>query len=207
MATGRLATLPGAPPCAALTLLRSPTSHRMLRLVVALLAVMTIAAAASGTAMAKQKTCAEQVIADWFDDGRVDKIYPLECYPKAIKSLPPDLLIYGSAEEEIGRAWDFAKLGKPDPGGKDPTPPASGDPTQTGTSTDPNQTGTSTDPNQTDPTSTDTTTDTSGPSAVPIPVLVLGGLAVLLLAAGSAGYLRRRMNGDGDGDGTPPAAA
>jgi hypothetical protein len=153
--------------------------------------------------------------ADWFDNGRVDKIYPLVCYPQAIKSLPPDLLIYGNAEEEIGRAWDFAKLGKPDPGSADPTPP-----TSTGTTgTDTTSTGTtgtdttSTDTTGTDTTSTDTTTgtttDTSGPSAVPIPVLVLGGLAVLLLAAGSAGYLRRRMNGDGDGDGdgTPPAAA
>ena len=51
------------------------------------------------------------------------------------------------------------------------------------------------------------TTDTSGPSSVPVPLLVLGGLAVLLLAAGSAGYLRRRMGGDDDGDGTPPASA
>jgi uncharacterized protein involved in exopolysaccharide biosynthesis len=48
--------------------------------------------------------------------------------------------------------------------------------------------------------------DTSGPSSVPVPLLVLGGLAVLLLAAGSAGYLRRRMNGDDDGDGSLPPA-
>ena len=42
---------------------------------------------------------------------------------------------------------------------------------------------------------------------MPVPLLVLGGLAVLLLAAGSAGYLRRRMNGgDGDGDGRRRAA-
>jgi MprA protease rhombosortase-interaction domain-containing protein len=36
-------------------------------------------------------------------------------------------------------------------------------------------------------------------------LLVLGGLAVLLLAAGSAGYLRRRMGNGDDGDGLPPA--
>lgn len=88
----------------------------------------------------------------------------------------------------------------------------------TSTSTDPTETSTS-DPSKTSSTSTDPTatgtdttdvqrTDTSGPSSVPIPLLVLGGLAVLLVAAGSAGYVRRRMNGSGgDGDGTPPAAA
>ena len=52
------------------------------------------------------------------------------------------------------------------------------------------------------------TTDTYlGPSSVPVPLLVLGGLAILLLAAGSAGYLHRRMGADDEGDGTPPASA
>ena len=155
---------------------------------------MIMAAAVTDAAMAKPKSCAQQVIDDWFDDGRVNKIYPLHCYPEAIKSLSPDLLIYGNAEEEIGRAWALAKQGKPDTGGPDPTPV---DTTKTGTT-------------PTDTTGTDTTpTDTSGPSSVPVPLLVLGGLAVLLLAAGSAGYLRRRMNGNGDSDdsGTPPTSA
>ncbi len=137
------------------------------------------------------------------------------------RQAPPDIVDYSNAKEEIGRALAFAKQGKPDPGGADPTPPS----TPTGTSstgkgstgkgsTEKSSTGTS--PTDTAPTGTaDTTTndavtqttDTSGPSSVPIPLLVLGGLAVLLLAAGSAGYLRRRMGGDGDGDGTPPASA
>jgi hypothetical protein len=177
------------------------------------MALMMLSAIVSNAATATNnaKSCAKQVVADWYDDGRVDKIYPLECYREAIKSLPPDVIDYSNAKEEIGRALAFAKQGKPDPGGSDPTPSA----TAPGTNgTDP----TSTETNGTDPTSTETngtdttpsgtqTTDTSGPSSVPIPLLVLGGLAVLLLAAGSAGYLRRRMGGDGDGDGTPPASA
>ncbi len=173
---------------------------------------MAASAVASDTAMAKPKSCAQKVIDDWFDDGRVNKIYPLPCYTQAIKKLPPDLLIYGNAEEEIGRALAFAKQGKPDPGGKDPSPTQTGT-TETSTdttgTTKTGTTKTSTDTTGTTKTGTDTTaTDTSGPSSVPIPLLVLGGLAVLLLAAGSAGYLRRRMNGDGDDDGsaTPPPA-
>lgn len=179
------------------------------------MASFVLSAVVSGTAMARAEAtpCAKQVIADWYDDGRVGKIYPLECYRQAIASLPPDVLDYSNAKEEIGRALAFAKQGKPDPGGEDPTPPTGStgtDTTATGTTaTD----TTSTDTTETDTTSTDTsgvgtqTTDTSGPSSVPIPLVVLGGLAVLLLAAGSAGYLRRRMSGDEDGDGTPPASA
>jgi len=158
-----------------------------------------LSAVVSSTAIAKTKPCAKQVVGDWYDDGRVGKIYPLECYRLAIASLPPDVLDYSNAKEEIGRALAFAKQGKPDPGGKDPTPST----TSTGTGkAGTGKTGTG----KTD-TALTQTTDTSGPSSVPIPLLVLGGLAVLLLAAGSAGYLRRRMNGDEDGDGTPPASA
>jgi Alphavirus glycoprotein J len=179
------------------------------------MAFVLLFAVVSGRAMAAAKAtpCATKVIADWYDDGRVGKIYPLECYRQAIASLQPDVLDYSNAKEEIGRALAFAKQGQPDPGGNDPTPPTvpvGTDTTDTNTSTDKPKTDTSgVDTSaDTETTRTDTqTTDTSGPSSVPIPLVVLGGLAVLLLAAGSAGYLRRRMNGDEDGDGTPPASA
>jgi hypothetical protein len=162
------------------------------------------AGAASGSPLAKRPSCSDQVIADWYDDGRVAKIYPLACYRQAIKKLPTDVLDYSNAKEEIGRALAFAKQGKPDPGGADPTPPTTGTGTQTTkTSTTKTTKTTKTGTSLTDTTET-STTDTSGPSSVPVPLLVLGGLAVLLLAAGSAGYLRRRMNGGGDG--TPPPA-
>ncbi len=34
--------------------------------------------------------------------------------------------------------------------------------------------------------------DTSGPSSIPIPLLVLGGMSLALLAAGALGYISRR---------------
>ena len=36
--------------------------------------------------------------------------------------------------------------------------------------------------------------DTSSSSSVPIPLLVLGGMSILLLAAGGLGYLSRRRH-------------
>jgi hypothetical protein len=208
MAAGRLAILLRTRYCSTPAVHRSPLSSRALRFGVAVISLVVLSAVGANSAMAKTK-CADQVVADWFNDGRVDKIYPLECYRRAIKSLPPDVVDYSNAKEEIGRALAFAKQGKPDPGGKGPTPTTGTTPTGT-TPTGTTPTGTTptgTTPTSETPTATQQTTDTSGPSSVPIPLLVLGGLAVLLLAAGSAGYLRRRMNGDGDGDGTPPASA
>jgi hypothetical protein len=191
--------------------------------VLALMAAVVLAGIGSTAVPAKTRSCADLVIADWYDDGRISKIYPLACYRQAIAKLPPDVLDYSNAKEEIGRALAFASQGKPDPGGQDPTPPASTGTTSTPATTASTKTATTkttktattkTSTGRTEPTSTetqavgDTSTDTSGPSSVPIPLLVLGGLAVLLLAAGSAGYLRRRIGGgDGDDGGTPPASA
>src|SRR5689334_14875272 len=141
-------------------------------------------------AMAKPKSCADQVIADWYDDGRVGKIYPLHCYTEAIAKLPADILAYSNAKEEIGRALAFAKQGKPDPGGSDPslgstTTDTTTTSTQPSTDTTPTTTSRTSETPPTKPTTTvdtDTTetavpTDTSGPSSVPMPLLVLVGLA------------------------------
>ena len=112
-----------AHPSVARTVIRTSHPHRVLLLALAVLGLMVLSSVVTETASAK--SCAQQVIDDWFDDGRVDKIYPLPCYTQAIKSLPSDLLIYGNAEEEIGRALAFAKKGQPDPGGAGPTPTTS----------------------------------------------------------------------------------
>ena len=154
--------------------------------------------------VASAKACAEQVIYDWYGNGRVDQIFPKHCYLEAIRSLPVDVQDYSNAEEDIRRALAFAGQGKPDPG-------PSGGPAPTGTtSEDPPETPTTpTTPVDTsgpgEQTLADDRVDTSGPSSLPIPLLVLGGLALLLLAAGGAGYLSRRANARRNGGPPDPA--
>src|SRR5881628_3111926 len=48
--------------------------------------------------------CWERVIADWSDNGRVDRTYPLACYREAVKHMPEDLRAYSTAPAEIDRA-------------------------------------------------------------------------------------------------------
>lgn len=185
-------------------------------------AVCAMLLATSGPALAA--SCGKQVVDDWYDNGRVDKIYPLSCYREAIRILPTDVLDYSNAKQEIGRALAYAKQGKQDPGSK----PTTGTDT-TPTETTPSSTPTDTSPVETTTETTETTettpepdttgtetasvteaggsVDTSGPSSVPVPLIVLGGLAILLLAAGSVGYLARRSSGRKGGDGPPPASA
>jgi hypothetical protein len=66
--------------------------------------VVTCAAAlaVSGTAQS-MSGCAGRILADW-RDGRINQVYPVQCYQQALASLPEDLRIYSSAEADIMRA-------------------------------------------------------------------------------------------------------
>jgi hypothetical protein len=75
--------------------------------------------------------CAKKVLADWFDNGRIDRLYPLHCYEEAIDAIPSDIRDYANAEEVISRALQSALRGQLAPGGPDPTP--GDDPTGSGT--------------------------------------------------------------------------
>ena len=151
------------------------------------------------------------MIGDWYDNGRVDNLYPLHCYEDAIDQIPKDLLDYGSAKDDILRALAFAKRGQNDPGDTTAQPT-----TSTSTDTTPTTPSTETETTETTGTSTDETGETlteaappgseDDPSSVPLPLIILGGLAVLLAAAGVAGYIARRRQG-GPGSGADPPAA
>ena len=59
--------------------------------------------------------CAQRVIRDWYDGGRVDGVFPLRCYRAAIRALPEDVLQYSDARNEIERALAYAAQGDRDP--------------------------------------------------------------------------------------------
>ena len=137
------------------------------------------------------------MIADWYDNGRVDKIYPLHCYREAIKILPVDVRDYSSARDDILRALAYARQGKPDPGGSGSTARRSERQPERPRRTARGDPGRGTRHGSADPTRPrrDDPVDTSGPSAVPIPLIVLAAIATLLLVLGAAGYFTRRAAG------------
>ena len=156
----------------------------------------------TGTAAAATK-CGQQVLADWYDNGRIDKLYPLNCYEEAIDAIPDDIGPYVDAEEVITRALQGALRGNLDRGGCDPSADGSADDCArqpgggsngnggNGNGNGGNGNGGS-DPGSQDPGQVAPEVDTSSPSSVPIPLLVLGGMSILLLGAGGLGYLSRR---------------
>jgi lactam utilization protein B len=85
------------------------------RAVASLAVSVALAALASATTATAATPCDQQVLSDWFADGRVDRAYPLECYQVAVESLPSDLRDYTNAQEEIERALQSAtRSGAPD---------------------------------------------------------------------------------------------
>ncbi|MGI8478434.1 MAG: hypothetical protein ACR2M2_01010 [Gaiellaceae bacterium] len=162
---------------------RAHVLSALLALVTAALVALTL----PGTAMATR--CGDAVLADWFDNGRIDRLYQAHCYEEAIDDIPDDLREYANAEEIIGRALQFSLRDELAPGGVDPTPDDGSPPGGPGPPGNP--------PGEDPPTNKPGTTatpdvDTTGISSVPIPLLVLGGMSIALLGAGGLGYLSRR---------------
>ncbi len=168
------------------------------RVVLTLLTLVlgTIVALSLPSIAAAKIPCGQQVVNDWYDNGRIDRLYPLHCYEEAIDLIPADIRDYADAEEVISRALQGALRGVLTPGGDDPTP---GDNNQdpggpAGGGSGGNNSGGPTPGGDTGSGTPQATPDinTSGPSSVPIPLVVLGGMSLALLAAGGLGYLSRR---------------
>jgi hypothetical protein len=175
------------------------TATRSLRtFLIALVLVLSAVTALSFASAAGAATkCGQKVLADWYDNGRIDKLYPLNCYEEAIDAIPDDIGPYVDAEDVITRALQGALRNELDPGGCDPTADGSADDCtgQGGSGKGQNGNGNNDGADGSGSGSTGQVlpeVDTSGPSSVPVPLLVLGGLSLALLAAGGLGYVSRR---------------
>jgi hypothetical protein len=143
------------------------------------------------------KTCWNALIRDWYD-GRIDKTYEVHCYRDALKHLPQDVRTYSDAYDVISRALADATRGKKkvDPDAEI-APPGGGGGSGGGKTTGTGSTTTTTAaPGHPDasggPIGGVLNGGDQGANGVPIPLLVLAGLAVLLVAAGGAGLAYRR---------------
>jgi hypothetical protein len=154
--------------------------------------------------------CWKALLNDWYD-GRIDRIYARHCYQAALKHLPADIDTYSSARDDILRALQSAQA-KARRAGVKFGPNALIDPSAT-TPTTTSASGTTGGSTTTRTTTTTTTTTTiatgrkqqkgltgladdlnpNSASSLPLPLLVLGGLAILLVAAGATGLVVKRI--------------
>lgn len=137
---------------------------RRIRLLTFIVMAGAFTVLALGEPAAGATGCRQQLIDDWSDNGRVDRVYGLDCYHGAIGSLPPDIRDYTDAQETIDRALTLAVRAK------DGAAPASPSPSLAAARP----------------------VATSGTGEIPLTLIALGGLVAGTIAAGTLGYASRR---------------
>jgi hypothetical protein len=164
-------------------------------LVVVVASGLVLAAGTAAPASAA-KPCSRAVIDDWFDDGTIDGMYAHHCYTEAIQDLPRDVHTYSNAADDIRAAM----LGAFKKGGGTPPapPPQTSDGNQSGSSSGSNPSATAAAPKSEEPKqgAIVRAIEWLGPSnagAVPLPLLILAGVAFLLLAAAGGSLVNRRL--------------
>jgi cobalamin biosynthesis Mg chelatase CobN len=151
--------------------------------------------------------CRDRVYNDWYRHGKIASTYPLACYRDALKHVPSDAAIYSSLKDDIRGALQAAierSHGKKVPGEVGHglvTPVSSEVKSSSVVKTTPKSGSTTTEQpsaapvNQTQTIHAASAATTSSSSGLPLPILVLGGLALLLAAVGGIGagfrYFRR----------------
>ena len=151
-----------------------------------------------GAKPAAAKTpCWKQVVQDWFEDSTIDRTYPRSCYSDALRNVPNDVKDYSSFEEDIQSALQRVARANRSLSG-----------TGSGASTQPEKPaqrlGTA-DEAKPQPEYFKEAFDKLGPreaDSMPVPLMIMAGLALLLVAAGAGGLITRHFRARRAG---PPA--
>ena len=136
-----------------------------------------LALAVSAPSASAQTPCWKQIQDDWVDDGVIEGVYPLHCYGEAIKHVPNDLAQYTGIIDDIIAARQRASrqrrrrstTARRRPRGH-PNDPGGG--------------------------VYNSAIDKLGPTnsdSIPLPLLILAGLALIMVAAGAAGLVSRHL--------------
>jgi len=170
---------------------------RFLKLLI-LLVPAAAAAATIGVGTAQATTCSKALIHDWYVDGRIDRTYPVHCYREALKDIPEDQIVYGTLRDDLTRALQ-AVIRKND-GNVGPNTPV---PSASGPGGDSSGGGGTHDGGI-----FHWLAKKLGPStanSIPIPLLVLGGLALALIGAAGVSFFARRWQARRAAAEPPPA--
>jgi hypothetical protein len=158
------------------------TPRRLLTLTLVLAAVVVGVGATAAPSAAATKPCWKRLINDWYD-GRIDQTYPARCYRDALRNLPEDVDAYSTIPPGPGNE------NGPKADGEDHSqaPPLPG-------GSDGGNGG---------------ILDAFRPSSadeIPVPLLVLGGLAVVLIGAAAASFVARKIQARRGLEGGPPVS-
>ena len=182
------------------------------------LSVVLLALAGPAPAAPAAPPCWKTLLNDWYKPP-INGTYPISCYQQAIDHLPTDAQAYSDAADQIRRAMSQAialqrqqsrttteaatttttapTTSESQASGAPPTTTA---PTTTEEQELPPPPATTTSPGRDKPKGVARALDKLNPGdadSFPLPLLILGALAILLVAAGVIGMIWRRMDRGG----------
>jgi hypothetical protein len=147
----------------------------------------------SMTVAPAEPTCAQNVVADWSNDGLIQGTYEIACYRDAMHILPEDVLIYSSAVDDISRAMREALAEQ------EAAPAGGGAASESGATR--RLSGRGQGPSGEDGTQAAAAEatpalvpdDSSLSRSPPLPLLLMAALTLVLVLAGSTALLTRRI--------------
>ncbi len=151
---------------------------RTLAISAALAAVVSLAL---GVGSASAKSCAGAVINDWYQDNTINGQYAARCYREALGRVGDQMRIYSNLPDELERGLRRA-IAREAVLGTNKTITQNSRSTAAHRNNGPIQ----------------RVLGELGPDradSIPIPLIILAGVALLLIAAGAASALVRRLNG------------
>jgi hypothetical protein len=154
--------------------------HTMRLLITTAVLAATAALAVGAGPASASASCGHTVINDWYVDGTIDGRYSADCYRQALSRVPEQQRIYSSLPEQLPRGLRAALAREPKSGVKGKV--------KTIRQTAGNN---SSGPIQ-------RVLGELGPAradSIPVPLLILAGVALLLIAAGAVSIVHRRLGG------------
>jgi hypothetical protein len=157
-------------------------------------AAVTALSAPPAAEAAKSEPCWKRLIDDWVDNGRFDHFYSAACIDQARKHLPEDIRAYSDIEEKISAMrQQAARTTQSVSNAGDKSDPPSEPPVRSQTGEPQPQSTPSESPRDPGPISEALNKDTTSADSVPLPLILLAGLALLLMAAGATGLAHRKL--------------
>jgi hypothetical protein len=173
---------------------------RVLKPLIVVLAVAAIAGLGRvDKAQAKiESKCSAALIHDWYVDGRIDQTYPVHCYREALRDIPEDQFVYGTLRDDLTRA--LQSVIRNNNGDVGPNTPVPGNGPGGG-----NSGGGSSKEHEGFFTRIARALGPDTADSIPVPLLILGGLAFLLMAAALVSFVARRVQAKRAAPDPPPS--
>jgi len=145
-----------------------------------------------------ESKCSAALIHDWYVDGRIDKTYPVHCYREALRDIPEDQVVYGTLRDDLTRALQSViRKNNGDVGPNTPVPGAGGPGGN-------DSGGASGNKHEGFFTRIARALGPDTADSIPVPLLILGGLAFLLMAAALVSFIARRVQAKRTAADPPP---